>query len=381
MNSIPDLRSSFLLDPDVIYLNHGSFGACPLPVFEAYQAWQRTLELEPVQFLGVNAPLNMRTAREALAGHIGCQADELVYFPNPTTAVSMVARSLNLQPGDEILTTDHEYGAMDRTWRFICQHTGAHIVRQPIPLPLDPPDQIAEHLCSMISPRTRVVFLSHITSQTALTLPVAAVCAQAREAGVISIVDGAHAPGQIPLDLDALGADLYAGACHKWLCAPKGSAFLYARREVQPVLEPLVVSWGWEAEKPSSSMFVDHHEWQGTRDLAAFLSVPAAIDFQKSNDWPAIQAVCHAMAAEWRARLNQALGQVPICDEGAFQQMFTVRVPVSDPEILQSRLFHEHHIEIPAFRWKDANWMRVSVQAYNRPSDFETLLEALDDLV
>lgn len=381
MDSIADLRSEFLLDPKIVYLNHGSFGACPRPVFDAYQAWQRTLELEPVQFLGIHAAEYLRTAREALAGYLGCQPAEVVFFPNPTTAVNMVVRSLDLRPGDEILTTDHEYGAMDRTWRFICRHTGAKIVRQAIPLPADSPEQIAESLWSKVSARTRVVFLSHLTSQTALTLPVEAICRRAREAGILSIVDGAHAPGQIPIDLASLGADLYTGACHKWLCAPKGSAFLFARAEIQPALEPLVVSWGWEAEAPSDSTFVDHHEWQGTRDLAPFLSVPAAIEFQRSHDWPAIQEACHDMAVEWRARLNRILGQDPICSQDAFHQMFTVRVPVSDPSAFQSRLFDEHHIEIPVFLWNDSSWMRVSVQAYNRPSDFEALLEALDDLL
>ncbi len=381
MDSVPDLRSSFLLDPNVIYLNHGSFGACPQPVFDAYQMWQRQLEREPVQFLGVQAPRLLRTAREALAVHVGCRADDVVFFPNPTTAINMVARSLNLQPGDEILTTDHEYGAMDRTWRFICQHTRAKIVRQTLPLPLEPTEQVVDRIWAGVSSRTRVVFLSHITSQTALTLPVADICARARQAGIISIIDGAHAPGQIPLDLGSLGVDIYTGACHKWLCAPKGSAFLYARAEVQPSLDPLVVSWGWEAEKPSGSVFIDHQEWQGTRDLAAFLSVPAAIEFQDHHDWPAVRAACHAMAVRWRTLLNQTLGQEAICEQDRFHQMFTVQLPVSDPEAFQRRLFDEAHIEVPVFRWNDGAWMRVSVQAYNRPSDFEALMEALDALL
>jgi isopenicillin-N epimerase len=376
-----DLRSSFLLDPDVIYLNHGSFGACPRPVFETYQNWQRTLEQEPVQFLGIHAAEHLLKARGTLADLVGCRAEDLVYFPNPTTAINMVARSLDLQPGDEILTTDHEYGAMDRTWRFICQATGARIVRQSIHLPLPPAEGIVDGLWSRVSARTRLVFLSHITSQTALTLPVQAVCTRARKAGILSIVDGAHAPGQLPLDLEAVGADLYTGACHKWLCAPKGSAFLFARREIQERLKPLVVSWGWEAEKPSGSTFIDHHEWQGTRDLAAYLSVPAAIDFQRRHDWPAVQAASHELAVGSRRRLNLMLDQAPICGDEAFQQMFTVQLPEVDPERLQRRLFLEHRIEVPVFRWNDSCWMRVSIQAYNSPSDIDALLEALDALL
>ncbi|GAG01893.1 unnamed protein product, partial [marine sediment metagenome] len=263
----------FLLDPKVIYLNHGSFGACPRPVFEEYQRWQRELERQPMVFLARRALDLMAEARGALADFLSCQKDEVVYFPNPTTAINMVARSLKLKPGDEILTTDHEYGAMDSTWRFIGNQTGAHYLRQPIPLPVTSAETFIETFWAGVTDHTRVIFVSHITSPTALRFPVEAICRRARQACILCIVDGAHAPGHIPLDLTDLGADLYTGACHKWLCAPKGSAFLYARREVQDLLQPLVVSWGWESEKPSDSRFIDHHQWQGTRDLSAFLSV------------------------------------------------------------------------------------------------------------
>ncbi len=202
MDSPPDLRSLFLLDPNTVYLNHGAFGACPRPVFDAYQRWQIELEREPVQFLGVRAADRLRSARQALADFVGCHADDLVFFPNPTTAINMVARSLELAPGDEILATDHEYGALDRTWRFICGQTGAVYIRQDIPLPLDTPEAIVERLWSRVSPRTRAVFVSHISSPTAVTLPVEAICRRARQAGILTIIDGAHAPGQIRLDLE-----------------------------------------------------------------------------------------------------------------------------------------------------------------------------------
>jgi isopenicillin-N epimerase len=381
MESHPDLRPSFLLDPDVVYLNHGSFGACPKPVFDAYQSLQRQLEREPVQFLAVHAADLLQTARSSLAEFVGCPPDDVVYFPNPTTAINMVARSLDLQPADEILTTDHEYGAMDRTWRFICGETGAVHVRASIPLPLPSTDEIVERIWGRVSPRTRIVFLSHITSQTAVTFPVDVICERAREAGIISIIDGAHAPGQIPLDLSTLGADIYTGACHKWLCAPKGSAFLYARPGIQPMLKPLVVSWGWEAEEPSGSNFIDHHEWQGTRDLAAFLSVPDAIAFQRDHDWPAVQLACHQLAVRARARVNQVLGQEPICGDHAFHQMFTISLPISDPERLQTQLFRDHRVEVPVFQWGNACRMRVSVQAYNSQADIDVLIEALDVVV
>ena len=214
--------------------------------------------------------------------------------------------ALRLRPGDEILTTDHEYGAMDRTWRYICDQIGARYVQRPIPLPVTTHADFVEHFWAGVTERTRIIFISHITSPTALTFPVAEICRRARAAGILTIVDGAHAPGQLPLNLVELGADIYTGACHKWLCAPKGAAFLYARPEVQPWLEPLVVSWGWEAEKPGPSRFVDWHEWQGTRDLAAYLTVPAAIRFQAEHAWDDVRRRCHRSQSRLAATHRRA---------------------------------------------------------------------------
>jgi isopenicillin-N epimerase len=378
-----NLKSQFLLNPDILYFNHGSFGACPRPVFESYQRWQRELEREPVQFLARRAPDLMAEARAALAEFLGCHADEVVYFTNPTTALNMVARSLDLKPGDEILTTDHEYGALDRAWRFICNRRGARYIRQAISLPLTTSEAFVDRLWEGVTERTRILFLSHITSPTALRFPVAAVCRRAREAGLLCIVDGAHAPGQIPLDLKALGADIYTGACHKWLCAPKGSAFLFARQEVQDLLQPLVVSWGWEAEEPSSSRFVDHHEWQGTRDLAAFLATPAAIRFQQEHNWVAVRERCHQLASETRQRILDLTDLTPICPDSQdwYAQMFAARLPELDVEMFQQHLFEEHHIEVAAHRWNDHPLIRISIQAYNSQQDCDRMIETLEDVL
>ncbi len=377
------LRSHFLLDPRVVYLNHGSFGACPKQVFEVYQHWQRELERQPVEFLGRRFNGLMAEARGKLSTYLHCQAEEVVYFPNPTTAINMVARSLDLGPGVEILTTDHEYGAMDRTWRFLCQQTGARYVRQPIPLPLTSEEAFVEALWAGVNERTRVVFLSHITSPTALIFPVGSICQRARQAGLLSIVDGAHAPGHVPLDLEALGADIYTGACHKWLCAPKGASFLYARKELQPVLKPLVVSWGWESDHPGESPFIDYHEWQGTRDPAAFLSVPAAIEFQRQHDWPSIRERCHDLASRTRQRINDRTGLSAICPDSPawFGQMAAARLPDLPVEVLQRRLYNRYRIEIPVQRWNGQPLIRVSFQAYNDASDAEALVDALDELL
>jgi len=380
-----NLKELFLLDPEITFLNHGSFGACPRPVFETYQSWQRALEHQPVAFLGRNATRLLADARESLAKFLGVRADEVVYFTNPTTAINMVARSLNLQPGDEILTTDHEYGAMDRTWGFISKKNGARYLHQPIPLPLPAPDDFVEAFWSGVTPRTRVIFLSHITSPTALIFPVAEICRRARAAGILTIIDGAHAPGQISLDLDTIGADIYTGACHKWLMAPKGAAFLYARREVQHLLEPLVVSWGYEGEFPSGSTFIDHHEWQGTRDLAVFLSVPAAIQFQQDFGWENVRQECHRLASQTRDRINALTGLPPLCMESypsgawGFGQMFAVRLPDgTDLDRLKSRLYEIYRIEVPTVLWNNQKFLRVSFQGYNTQTDANTLLDALN---
>jgi isopenicillin-N epimerase len=378
------LKAHFLLDPDIVFLNHGSFGACPRPVFDTYQNWQRELERQPVAFLGRQATALMAHAREKLAAYLGAAADEVVYFPNPTTAINMVARSLRLHPEDEVLTTDHEYGAMDRTWRFICRQIGARYVQQPVPLPVTNVEDFVEIFWSGVNARTKVIFISHITSPTALTFPVQAICRRARAAGLLCIVDGAHAPGHIPLNLAAIGADIYTGACHKWLCAPKGAAFLYARPEVQHWLEPLVVSWGYQSDRPSGTQFIDYHEWQGTRDLAAFLTVPAAITFQAQHNWDAVRQQCHRLAGDTRQRLNALTGLEPICPDSPpwFTQMFATRLPThTDLEALKRRLYDEYHIEVPVVLWNHQKFLRVSFQGYNTPEDADTLVAAVERLL
>lgn len=287
-------KNHFLLDPNITFLNHGSFGACPKPVFDIYQQWQRKLEERPIEFLGRNAFSLLAESREKLADYLNCAARDLVYFPNPSTAINMVVPNLDLQPGDEILTTDHEYRAMDRTWRYFCAKSGAKYIQRNIPLPVTTHADFVENFWAGVTPKTKIIFLSHITSSTALVFPVTEICKKARKTGILCIVDGAHAPAQIDLDLSALNADIYTGACHKWMLSPKGAAFLYVRRELQDSLDPLVISWGYDSESGFGSgiQYIDYHEWQGTRDIAAFLSVPAAIDYQREQDWGHVRARC-----------------------------------------------------------------------------------------
>jgi isopenicillin-N epimerase len=377
------LRDLFLLRPDVVYLNHGSFGASPRPVFERYQAWQRELEAEPVELLGRRFAGLMRGARGALAAFVGAGPDDVVFVPNATTGLNAVARSLRLEPGDEVLATDHEYGALDRTWTFICEKRGARYVRRPLPLPIRSAEEIIDAVWAGVGDRTRVLFLSHVTSTTAIVLPVTELVRRARERGIVTVIDGAHAPGQVPLDLFALGADYYAGNCHKWMNAPKGSAFLYARREVQALLEPLVVSWGWRSDRPGPSRFVDEHEWQGTRDIAAYLAVPAAIEFMRDHNWGDVQRACHDLAGAARERINAITGLPPLTPAGqdGFGQMATVALPPCDHEALQRRLFDEFKIEVPTFAWHGGSYLRVSMQAYNDEADVDALVHALSQLL
>lgn len=375
------LRQHFLLDPDVAFLNHGSFGACPRPVFETYQRWQLELERQPVEFLGRRFNDLMRQAREPLAAYLHTAPDNIVYVPNATVGLNIAARSLRLQPGDEVLSTNHEYGALDRTWRFLCAKTGAVYKNQPIPVPLPNEADFVEALWAGVTPRTRVIFLSHITSPTALIFPVEAVCRRARAEGILTVVDGAHAVGQVPLALDELGADIYSSNNHKWLCAPKGSAFLYVRPEIQPWIEPLVVSWGWQSLSPGASRFVDEQEWSGTRDIAAYLATPAAIDFMAQHNWDEVRVVCHALAVEtWQAVL--ALTGLPALSEASgFAQLFAAPLPPCDETLLKTRLYNDFKVEAPIVRWADRYLVRVSVQGYVTQADTQRLVTALKALL
>jgi isopenicillin-N epimerase len=377
-----NLRKSFLLDPSVTFLNHGSFGATPKPVFDEYQRWQVELERQPVEFMGRRFTGLMAEARAALGNYLGAHADNLVYTQNVTISINIVARSLNLGAGDEVLTSDHEYGAMDRTWRFLAKERGFTYVNRPVSLASQ--ETFIDSFWSGVTPRTRVIFLSHITSPTALIFPVREIIQRARAAGIVTVIDGAHVPGQIPLDLDSLGADFYGGNLHKWLCAPKGAGFLYARPEMQSLLKPLVVSWGYEPEISGASAFVDQHEWWGTRDIAAFLSAPAAIKFQERNHWDKVRDACHVLARDAQQRICELTGLAPLHaqSENWFAQLTAAPLPAStDLAALKVRLYDEHRIEVPLIAWGNMKLIRVSIQGYNSKRDVDHLLKALTKLL
>jgi isopenicillin-N epimerase len=348
------VKDSFLLDPGVVYLNHGSFGACPRPVFEAYQHWQRELERQPVEFLALERsfPARLDEARLALAAYVGAAPGNLTFVPNATTGLNAVARSLHLDAGDEVLLGDAEYGGMELLWEFVRRRTGASVTRRPFG-ELEP------------GPRTRVVFCSHVEWSTGRVNDLAPLAARARAAGALLVVDGAHAPGQLDLDLEALGVDVYAGNCHKWMLSPKGAGFLYARPAAQPLIEPAIVSWDWLDDAP----FAARHRWQGTRDPSAYLAVSAAIQFQAEHDWPAVRERCHDLLA------SLDLPFAPLTDD--YVQMRGFRVDHPDPPELKRRLYEEHRIEVPVIETPQGWVMRVSVQAYNDESDLDALTRAV----
>ncbi len=349
------MREGFLLDPEVAYFNHGSFGACPVEVFEEYQRLQLELEREPTELLARRFDERMEAARTALASFVGARVQDLVFAPNATSALNAVIRSLRIRPNEEILTTKHEYGAILRTLGFI----RANVVL------VEP-----EELLANIGIRTRAIVVSHITSPTAFVLPVEELCEAARKAGVLSIVDGAHAPGHIPLDIEAVGADVYAGNCHKWLCAPKGSGFLWARPEHQDWIEPVVISWGYHED----AGFGERHGWQGTRDPAAYLAVPKAIEMHATFDLERAKEL-----ADEAERALAPYGPRPLRGEGSpLMRALTVRT--ADPAGLWRRLYDEHRVEVPVYEWEGTALLRISIGPYNDEADVARLAAAFRDL-
>jgi len=372
------LRAQFMLDPEVVYLDHGCYGACPRAVFERYQAWQAELEHRPVEFLGRRIDGLLAEARAAFAGYVGARADDLVFVENTTAGVNVAARALDLRPGDEVLSTDLEYGALNHMWERLCAQAGARYVRVPVRLPTSGAGEIADAVWAQAGPRTRALFVSHVTSSTALVLPAAELCRRARDAGVVSIVDGAHVPGHLPLDLSTFGADVYVGNCHKWLCAPKGSAFLWVRPELQESVGALAIGWGFGED----STFLTRNERQGTRDPAAYLAVPNAIRWQAEHGWDEVRARCHGLALAARERLAALTGLDPLAPPELLGQMVSTPLPAGlDADALKARLYDEFRIEIPAPRHGEERFLRASFQGYNDEDDLDALVSALELLL
>ncbi len=377
-----NLQSEFLLKPGLSFLNFGSFGACVKPVFEKYQALQREMELDPVDFITHTGLQYLRQSKERLAEYLHCHAKDLVYITNPTYAVNMLAKGFPFEAGDEILTTTLEYGACDKTWEFYCEKKGMVYKKQPVELPIKSKEGFIEDFFKGLSVKTKMIFISHLTSSTGLRLPVEEICAKAKELGLLTFVDGAHAPGQVNVDLSRLQADIYTGACHKWMMTPKGSSFVYVRKELQHFIEPLIVSWGYKALFPSSSIFQDHHQLIGTRDYTAYLTIPTSIDFMARYNWPVVTAACRKLTKENAAALCEVLGATPIApvNDDFTAQMFSAEIKTQEPEKLHDVFLEKYHIQIPVMRHGSKNYLRYSVHAFNTQEDLDNLFNAIKEI-
>ena len=376
------MKDLYLLDPDITFLNHGSFGACPKPVFDAYQNWQRKLENQPVQFMVIDVYEHLALARNKLGAFIGCDGDDLFFIPNATTAVNTIIRSLDLGPGDEVLSTNHEYGSLIRAWEWVAKEKGFHFIQHEFPLPLKTHEDFIEDFWESVTANTRIIFVSHITSSTGLIFPAEEICSRARKDGILTIIDGAHVPGQLALDITAMDPDVYTGACHKWLSAPKGSTFLYVKNDLQSIIKPLIISWGEAGDDPGPSQFLKDNQYQGTRDPSAFLAVPAAIDFQKEHNWNTVKKSCRELNRRTRDRAYKIIHTDPICPntEEWLVQMASVEVDVNNEQALKDTLLETYKIEIPLFTWQEKTLLRFSFNAYNDEHDADVLIGALKEI-
>jgi isopenicillin-N epimerase len=380
MSSLKDL---FLLDPEITFLNFGSFGACPKPVFQKYQEWQLELEREPVQFIVNKAITELDRVRIELGTFIGCNYKDLVMVTNPSYAINTIAKSFPYQKGDEILTTNLEYGACDRTWEYYCKKYGAKYIRQEITLPIISKEVFIAEFWKGYTKHTKAIFLSQITSATGLILPVKEICEEAKSRGLITIIDGAHVPGHIPLNLSKLYADVYTGACHKWLMGPKGSSFLYVNSEHQNWVDPLVISWGYQSDYPSDSEFIDWHQTTGTRDYAAFLTIPECILFRNENNWKEVSSTCRLVAQENGLKFCELVNSQPLApiNDDFYGQMFSIPINTTNPVLLQKELFDRYRIEIPVAVQNGNSYLRYSIQAFNSIEDLDKLYSALIEIM
>ena len=367
-------RRHFLLDPAIGHLNHGSYGATPLPVLRAQWDWQRQMETRTVEFHVRRQEELLRQARAPIAAYLGADLDNTAFVVNTTTAMNWVAHALPLGPGDQVLLNDHEYGAVFRLWRVFARERGFELVTAPHPIGGDLLATLEAHR----TPRTRAVVVSHITSATAQLLPVAEVGRWARQHGIWSIVDGAHAAGHIPLQLEELGVDFYMGNLHKWLWASKGAALLWVAPSCQALIRPLVTSWGVEPMYPLGEPdWVARVQMQATRDASAFLATPVGLDYQLRYHQPLVKSYCYGRLQRF-TRSMQELGAIPLPCDGLKMRAFEWPYP-QDPAALHLKLFQNYRVEMPAYRWGDRLLVRVCMQHYVDDVELGRALQGLSE--
>lgn len=377
----PEIRSQFVLDPSVIFLNHGSFGACPRPVLELQAELRGRMEREPVHFFTAELEPLLDEARAAVAGFLGAEPADLGFVRNATTGVNAVLSSLRLSPGDELLVSDHGYNACSNAARRWAERSSARVVIASIPFPVPSEQAVVDAVLAAASPRTKLALIDHVTSPTGLVLPVARIVAALAGRGIDTLVDGAHAPGMLPLDLRALGAAYYTGNLHKWCCAPKGAGFLFVRRDRQEGLHPAVTSHGANATRRDRSRFLLEFDWVGTDDYTPVLCAPAALRFLGRvfpGGWPELMRRNRALALEARRKLAAALAVPLPCPDELIGTL--AALPLPDGEVtLQARLYERHRIQVPIVPWPAAphRLVRVSAQIYNRIDEYQQLGRAL----
>ena len=382
-DSAGSLRDAFLLEDGVAYLNHGAFGATPRTVLAAADQWRRRLEAQPVRFFQRELPKHLRATATRLAAFLGARGEDLVFVDNATAGVSAVLRSLDVKPGDELLTTTHVYPAVRKTLHYVAARTGATVVEADVPFPVSGEDEILAAIVGRFSPRTRLLSIDHITSPTAVVFPVKRIAQAAKARGIAVLVDGAHAPGQLDLDIPALGVDYYVGNCHKWLFAPKSCGFLWAAPDAQAAIHPLVISHG------HGGGFLAAFDWTGTRDPSAWLALNTALDFVETIGADVLRDRNHALMCEAATLITRQWSTPTGASLSLFGTMATIAVPTergrfkSAPATLESAaaihdyLWDDHRIEIPTPVFGGRLWVRISAQIYNEIGDYRRLADAL----
>ncbi|MBW4583167.1 MAG: aminotransferase class V-fold PLP-dependent enzyme [Tildeniella nuda ZEHNDER 1965/U140] len=381
-----DWTAHWSLDPSITFLNHGSFGACPLPVLNAQQQWRARMEQQPLQFFGRDLEALLDQARVELGAFVGADGDDLAFVPNATTAVNTVLRSLLLEPGDELLTTSQEYNACRNALNYVAERHGLKVVVAEVSFPIAAPEQVVEAIVSCVTAKTRLALIDHIVSQTGLLFPLTELIQALTHRGVETLVDGAHAPGMVPLNLHALGATYYTGNCHKWLCAPKGAAFLYVQRDRQTAIRPLTISHGANSPRTDRSRFRLEFDWTGTDDPTAYLCIPEAIRFMGSllpGGWDDLMANNHALAIAGRQVLCQTLKLTPPCPDAMLGSLAGVPLPDGNPQALQDALLEQYQIEVPIVPYPttSSRLVRISAQLYNHLEQYQYLATAIAELL
>ena len=395
MMRLMNFRRLWTLDRDVTFLNHGSFGACPRAVLEAQEELRARMERQPVQFLSRDLDGLLDAAREVVAGFVGADAANIVFVANATTGVNTVLRSLRFEPGDELLVTDHAYNACRNALEYVSERDGAQVVVAAVPFPVAGEDEVVAAVLGAVTPRTRIVLIDHVTSPTALVFPIERLVRELAARGVDALVDGAHAPGMVPLELEALGAAYYTGNGHKWVCAPKGAAFLYVRPDRQEGLRPLVISHGANRPLRGRTRFQAEFAWLGTGDPTPALSFAKAVKYMATllpGGWDELRARNRGLVLAAREMLAGRLGLDLPCPEAMVGSIATLILPdakddertfIFDADPLQAALREKHGVEVPVFAWPapPKRLLRISAQLYNEPRDYERLAEGLAELL